>query len=249
MTIACYLEPDRPKAHFWMRSFAQGCQGKVIVTGKRDPDAKDHAVMGNWPVATTLIGELAGAPFWYMDSSYIHGTRQRHIRVERGRFWPVLEPRKMLRAERMGARLQPWRHDGKHVLFCLHGRKFGMPWGIDIAEWQERAEATIRAATDRPIVIRPKLMKQPVALADDLADAWCLVTHSSTAAVTAAMLGVPVFCEPTCAAAAVGCTDLSQIERPVRPDREGWIASLAWHQWSVDELRSGVAWKHLSGMA
>ena len=67
----------------------------------------------------------------------------------------------------------------------------------------------------------------------------CLVTHSSTAAVEAVIAGVPVFCEPTCAAAPVGRTDLD-IENPVRPEREAWLAALAWRQFSRDEVSSGA---------
>ena len=99
--------------------------------------------------------------------------------------------------------------------------------------------------TDRPIVFRPKFAVMPKPLSADLKDAWCVVTHSSTAAVTAALQGVPVFCEPTCAAASVGCTDLSQIETPRRPDREEWLAELAWRQWSEAEMKGGLAWDHV----
>lgn len=247
MTVACYL--DRPKADKWMLAFAAGCGGKVVVGGYRHWGVSDHCVMGNWPVATALIEEFKreGTSFWYMDSAYLQGATQRHLRIERNRFWPELMPgsHTMERAEGMGIRLHPWRYDGKHVLICLHGYKFGRPWSIDIAEWHRTIEARVRAVTDRPIVVRPKLVVQPVPLKADLKDAWCIVTHSSTAAVTAALAGVPVFCEPTCAAAPVGSTDFSQIETPLRSGREAWVAELAWRQWSQAEMASGQAWAHI----
>ena len=243
MTIACYLEPAKPKAHFWMRSFAQGCRGRIVKNGQRYPLANDHVIMGNWPVAGRLIPEVT-PNFWYLDSAYIQRkTGRPYLRVERGRFWPEFAaPQSMERAHAMGVRLHPWRYDGRHVLVCLHGPKFGRPWSIAIAEWHETIEARVRAVTDRPIVMRakpytPAAMRSTPLLQEQLADAWCMVTHSSTAAVTAAIMGVPVFCEPTCAAAAVGCTDLSQIESPRRPDREAWIAALVLA--AMDRYRNG----------
>ena len=88
-------------------------------------------------------------------------------------------------------------------------------------------------------------MRESRPLATDLEDAWCVVTHSSTAAVEAVIAGVPVFVEPTCAAAPVGRTDLD-IENPVYPEREPWVAALARRQWSREEVSSGKAWAHVS---
>jgi hypothetical protein len=235
-----------------MQAFAEGCDGHLVAHGSRDRYASGHAVMGNWPVASALVAEFAAehTPFWYLDSAYIQGTGTRCLRVERSRFWPVSRvTRTMDRARALGVKLQPWRHTGRHVLICLHAMKFGRPWGIDIAAWQGVIEARIRAVTDRPIIVRRKPVsaraKRDNPLASQLEDAWCVVTHSSTVAVTAAIQGIPVFCEPTCAAAPVGCTDFAMIEQPRRPDREQWIADLAWRQWSREEMRNGEAWCHI----
>jgi hypothetical protein len=123
------------------------------------------------------------------------------------------------------------------------------PWSIDIVEWNATIEDRIKAVTDRPIVIRKKPTNPAAMLAappldQQLAEAWCLVTHSSTIAVQAALAGVPVFVEPTNAAAPVGRTNLD-IVNPVRPEREGWIAALAWRQWSSAEMHRGEAWAHI----
>lgn len=254
MTIACYLEPTKLKAAKWMEAFAWGCHGHIVKNGKCDPDADDHVIMGNWPVATKLIAEFkpAGTPFWFLDSAYIRGKpRPSYLRVERGRFWPEFgEPRSMDRAHELGVEIQPWRYDGSYVLVCLSSLRFGTPWSIDIAQWNETIVERIGAVTDRPIVVRPKptnpaqVLTAPH-LTTQLGEAWCVVTHSSTIGVMAALAGTPVFCEPTCAAATVGCTDLSQIETPLRPDREEWIAKLAWRQWSMSEMMSGEAWDYL----
>ena len=153
----------------------------------------------------------------------------------------------MDRAHEMGVRLQPWRKDGSHVLLCLPGPGAGRDFGIDPVAWTESIHRRLVRATKRPIRKRPKIMRECRPLEADLEDAWCLVTHSSTAAVTAAIAGVPVFVEPTCAAAPVGRTDLD-IESPVYPEREPWLAALAWRQFSRQEVSSGMAWAHVSAM-
>lgn len=253
MTVACYLDVERRKADGWIKAFASGCGGRLVYDGEHDAEASEHVVMGNWPTATALIPGFKrdGAPFWYLDSAYLQGASERHLRVEPGRFWPELSigDHGSKRFEAMNVAVQPWQRDGRHVLICLHGFKFGRPWSIDIAKWHAAIVNRIRKATDRPVVVRPKLMNNPVPLAAQLKGAWCVVTHSSTAAVEAVLAGIPAFCEPTCAAAPVGCTDFSRIDTPVYPDREPWLAELAWRQWTRSEMASGKAWACLRGEA
>jgi len=71
------------------------------------------------------------------------------------------------------------------------------------------------------------------------------VTHSSNVAIEAVCLGTPVFVSPSSAAAPVGRTDLSAIEDPVYPDRQPWLAHLAYNQFSYDEILEGDAWRML----
>jgi hypothetical protein len=83
-------------------------------------------------------------------------------------------------------------------------------------------------------------------LAHALRDCWALVTWSSAAANEALLAGVPVFTAGTCAASSMGMADLTRIETPVYPDgRSGWAAALAGRQWTLDEMRLGMAWHAL----
>lgn len=61
-------------------------------------------------------------------------------------------------------------------------------------------------------------------------------THTSVAAVEAALYDIPVTCSPFCAAYPV-----SQIENPISKDL--WLEHLAWSQFHVDEFRDGTAWE------
>jgi hypothetical protein len=101
--------------------------------------------------------------------------------------------------------------------------------------------------TARPIVVRraPQPGETAEPLAEALSKAHALVTPSSNVAIEAVVAGVPVFVSPSSAAAPVGLTDLSLIEAPVYPDRDKWLAHLAYCQFSLEEMRSGAAWRML----
>ena len=115
---------------------------------------------------------------------------------------------------------------------------------IDGEAWLADCQARLRAATDRPIRVRRKDDRRP--LAADLDDCWALVTHASNAAVEAVLAGVPVFVTGPSAAAAMGSLDLDAIEQPVMPEgRRAWAERLAAAQWSLAEIRNGTAWSAL----
>ena len=114
-------------------------------------------------------------------------------------------------------------------------------------DWLETTLATLKAHTDREIVVRVK--PQPGETVEPIEDAFrrsfALVTHSSNIAIEAAIAGVPVFVSETSAAAPVGRTDFSLIENPVYPDRTPWLQHLAYNQYSMAELGDGTAWRML----
>jgi hypothetical protein len=80
--------------------------------------------------------------------------------------------------------------------------------------------------TDRQLVIRDKESKR--SHQSDLdgahAGAHALVTLGSIAAVESVILGCPVFVHPAAAAALLGRTDLSLVEKPAYPDRDRWLS-------------------------
>jgi len=135
--------------------------------------------------------------------------------------------------------LRPWRSSGKRIVIAdtlpdywnLFAHVY---WARDVAE-------ELKKYTDRPIFVRHK--ESPVPLEKELADAHCLVTHGSIAAVEAEVMGCPVFVDKMSAAALVGETDFTRIEKPVYPERMPWLHSLAYNQWNEDELVNGTLWR------
>lgn len=162
----------------------------------------------------------------------------------------------------MGLAIRPWRKSGSHVIVCPPGRLFGATFGFSADEWLACTLAALRRHTDRELRVRAKMswndvkpmdiprpgkvaVREP--LATDLKHAWALVTHSSNSAVEALLAGVPVFCTERCASGAMSLADLAAIETPrLDGDRERWVRVLACNQWTLGEMRSGLAWKMLN---
>ena len=71
-----------------------------------------------------------------------------------------------------------------------------------------------------------------------------MVTMQSTAAIEAVLNGVPVFCDEVSQANVIGENNLSKIEKPYYADRdiiEKWIDSLLSSQFTMEEIKNGVA--------
>lgn len=141
------------------------------------------------------------------------------------------------RWEKLNIDVLPW-HRGRAVVVAGTASDY---WRLHKAEgWIERTVHRLKSVTDRPIVVRGKDSRRP--LAEDLKDAHCLVAHGSNAAVEAVLMGCAVCVDPVSAAALVGITDVSQIEAPVYPDRQAWMHSLAYSQFTQRELLDGTLW-------
>ena len=104
--------------------------------------------------------------------------------------------------------------------------------------WTAETVEALRKHTDREIVVKEKASGP---LEGVLHEAWAVVSHSSVAAVEAAYRGVPVFGPETSPAYGVGLSDLSMIEAPDFPDREDWLRTLSYSQFSLDEITNGTA--------
>jgi hypothetical protein len=117
-------------------------------------------------------------------------------------------------------------------------------YGLDIRQWTDVVVRQIRQVSDRPIVLRGKRAAQPIEQA--IADAWCVVTHLSAAALDALRLGIPVVTTGECAATPLA-TPMSKIEDPRMLDgRERLFATLAYGQFTPQEMHAGLAWKLVS---
>lgn len=192
-------------------------------------------------------------PWVYIDRGYFRASYgddyTGYFRITRSNYQYLYNS---LTANTDGARfgrllhpVYPWKRSGSHVLVCPPGDVFARAIGGVTADvWLGQTLATLRQHTDRPIRVRLKPSKSSKGppLSSDLDGAHALVTYMSNTAVEAVMYGVPVFVSKLSAAACMGQTDLRFIETPRYPeDRMRWGAALANNQWTLDEIRRGLA--------
>lgn len=149
--------------------------------------------------------------------------------------------------------------DDAPIVLAINSEKHCSFWGIKSAwEWSARVVEEIRRYTDRPIIFRPKpkgertppiegttYSDKPDHIEDALKGAWCLVTHTSSCAINALLMGIPAICLGPCAASPVSGDSVADVVDPKFPgpdEYERWLHNLAWFEWTGDEFASGEAW-------
>jgi hypothetical protein len=241
MTPISYAVPTEKTSPRFCRAFAEGCGGTVADDGGLRPGPV--ALFGS-PALWDLLSQARaeGRDWWYGDHGYF--GRGEYFRVTRGDLqhdgWGDAQPD---RFASFGLSIKPWRTEGGHILLCPPDDLFAGLLGFSGAAWAENVAAELRRHTDRPIRTRARGQANSRPLSADLKGCWALVTHSSNAAVEAAMDGVHVFCTAPCAGLALGTGDLSRIEAPERPLRELVLWKLAENQWTLDEISHGSCWE------
>ena len=84
---------------------------------------------------------------------------------------------------------------------------------------------------------------QAVTLLQELPTLRAVITHSSGAAITALLEGVPAISESGAASRLTGPLTRENIMSWQRPaNREQFAWALADNMWTLDEIRSGKAW-------
>lgn len=148
------------------------------------------------------------------------------------------------RWEALNVPLLPFRDDdGGHILVCPN-RSFGRPDLIMPPEWAAHVcKRLAREPGGREIRLRPHPGNNPPAkpLAEDLAGARACVIWSSSAGVHALIAGVPVICEgPRWICRGASGATLLDADYMGPQHRAFELRLLAWAQWHIDEIASGM---------
>lgn len=252
-SVTCYITPGKSKARRLCEAFAAGAGGVAVETSvlRPGPAAFYGVAETTRPLWRRAIEEKHD--WYYLDNAYFDATRQRHFRVTRNALQATGRERpdwKRFADLKLG--IQPWQHGGGHIVVCAQSDWYmrglcGWAGGSD--GWMREVIAALVPHTDRTMVFRRWQADKDAAAASlraDLRGAHALVTHSSAAANEALIAGIPVFVTGVCAASSMASGDLAAIEKPRYPDgRYDWAAALAGQQWTIEELREGVAWEAL----
>lgn len=226
--IACPV-PGKAKSAMLCAAFIAGAPCKApfgyVFYGVKAGNYND------WRVARN-----SGEDWYFIDNSYFDQTRGTMFRVTKN----ALQFRRDgetdgARFATLGVELQPWNRwphghmlyveqSPDHMRYTLDGAAvLGVPpggYGNGNARWR------LWSAN------KPKIQQT---LAQDLNGAAVLITHTSAAAVMALIAGVPVICDPQCAA--FGADDSNRLHR---------LQLLADNQFTIDEMKDGTAWRKLN---
>lgn len=248
--LVCYPQPGKAKSKAVLDAFAAGAPGAVVRADAVVLDPGAVAFYGVVGLEHLLrLAWTERRDFYYGDNAFFDVARQRFFRFARGAMQlHRLAPPDHDRARALDLKVKPWQAGGRHIVVVEQSDHFLKLSGAGGA-WMARTVATLQQHTDRPLKLRPWRRDKDKAaktLHADLKGAWALVTHMSAAANEALLAGVPVFVSGKCAALPLASGELDRIESPARPDgREDWAAGLAGMQWTVEELRAGMAWRAL----
>jgi len=161
------------------------------------------------------------------------------------------------RLTHLGVQIEDWREGGDSIIIAGLSEKAARAEGLDHQAWERQAYATLKRHTDRPIIYRPKpncsrsrpikgaLYDKRSTPAELFKKAHAVVARHSNMAVEALCAGVPVFVEAG-VALPMARTNLVRIEHPHYPKgRRQWASDIAWCQFRLDELKSGLPFVHL----
>lgn len=235
-------------------AMAIGAGGSVHPIGEPDWCADRPAVTwgllrGSWEAMAHWSSTKR--PYLYMDHGYFGGRGHYNGYYRcvwngtQGDMLPAAPSEDRWRA--LGQPMRPWRRDGRNIIVCPPSPTVEALFH-DAKGWRERVMAQLGRYTDRPIIVREKGDAQLTPLSLALQDAHCLITFNSNAAIEAVLEGVPVFVGLSAARPLGRCDrQLHHLEDPLYPEREPHLHALAYGQFTLQEMRSGFAWRTMWG--
>lgn len=251
--VTAYPVAGKAKSVEICRAFIQGCGGAIahnpseLMSGAAFFYGVDAS---NQHIFDQVLRE--GREFYYCDNAYFDKVRQSYFRVTCNRLQHEgIGKSDGQRFAALGISMLPWRTSGDHVVVCPQSDHFmrniakcGGDWLAKKVKAVVSSQATLVHLRDRPW--SPDKAALSASLEDDLRGALGLITYSSAAAVTAVLNGIPVSCDESCAAWIMSSNIFDTESKPdVWSMRQEWASVLADNQWTLDEMRAGLAWKML----
>ena len=193
--------------------------------------------------------------YWFTDTPYFGRFDNNNLRPD-NHYWRICKNKihasyirdcKSDRFEKFGMKMKAPNFKGSHILVCPSSN--GINDYLDRPNWLEETVEQLKRYTDRPIRIRHKPRgrgtsgpsEAKVPLAEDLKDAWCLVTSCSIAAIEAQCMGIPTIADNKSFAKEIAGQELADIEDPFFVGAEEWLYSLAYQQFTPEEFNNGKA--------
>ncbi len=244
LTLTLYPVPGKEKSKLICNAFAAGAPrhatGAVFFGTEGVMQAFRRAQQGTW---------------WYIDNAYTDPHRGIYFRATKNALQvdPVGKTSTGERFAKLGITVKDWRHkpDGK-ILVIPQSDDFMKSTLGRKGDWLRETVEKLNAWGHGPrIRVRPWLRDKKTAYVElhkDLDDAALVVTWSSASAITALYEGIPAISESGAAHALTGPLTQEQVAQPLMPnipERTRFLEILADAQFTLEEMRNGVAWRWL----
>ncbi len=200
----------------------------------------DTGYFGNYPSKANTIGKKL---FHRVVKNELQLTRMLDVPDDRWISISKSDPRLQFKG---------WKTKGSHILVLLPTPKACKFYGFEYEEWLDNTINTLKANTDRKIILREKPGRKErkviSSVYDQMDGAFATVSLNSIASIESVLYGIPSFASVPCCGTPLVSTDFSKIETPYYPD-ENLInqkcRSLAYSQFTTEEMIDGTAWKIL----
>jgi len=203
--------------------------------------------------------------FYFMDHGYFTNAHDHPhwLRITKNKHCQnILQQRPTDRYEKHFKQdIKPW-HKGKKILVLPPTNAIAN--FFDATDWLDYTIKILKQNTDREIDVREKpynptietdhvgatvKVDKPTVHKGNIEwnDYHATVTYNSNTMVASLTNGVPVFCDAiNSAAAPISETDFSKVETPKYGDRIALFSSLAYNNWTLQEMANGTAWRMLN---
>ena len=191
-------------------------------------------------------------PFWFVDTGYTNFLTGKkiwhrlvandlHLTPDLSRPWPAD------RLSLLPSMPRPWRVNDGAILVVENSDYHYQQQGTTLEAWRELVRQQLKGNTDRDIVFRPKNLDRKTRdnLYEHLCkkDYYCVVTDASAAAIEAVWAGIPIITLGQHISRPVARDNLANINDLYRGPIGDWLCALTYSQWTLAEMRSGLAVK------
>jgi len=202
----------------------------------------DTGYLGNFP----SVGNTSGKKVWHrIVKNDLQHTAPVHVSSDR---WERL----VNQDDRL--KWQGWKKFDKKILLVLPNPKACRYYDIDCDQWILETTEKIKTYSNLPIEVRVKGARSERNHGYSIYDAfnsgvYATVSFNSIASLESVLYGIPAFVSVDCAASTLASTDLSTLPNPFRPSIEditNMCKTLAYGQFTHEEIANGTAWKLLN---
>jgi hypothetical protein len=201
----------------------------------------DTGYLGNFPSP----GNLGGKKIWHrIVKNEMQLSKLRSVPDDRWKKLLAQDPRLEFKGRK---------NYDKKILLVMPNPKACKAYNIDYDTWCEQTTNDIKKYTNLPVEIRIKGSRSERNHGYSIYDAfdsgvYATVSLNSIASLESVLYGIPSFVSVPCSATPLANTDLSKLNDPFFPSNdiiEQHCRSLAYGQFTMEEITNGTAWNIL----